>query len=96
LIDVAILGGVLLALAVSSYFLIRRNNQIHEEFAALADELDRSPEQTLHLVGKPTRVPTYIAPTNEVVLVDRRVRRVELHARVLSKTNSLKDRELSL
>jgi len=90
-----IVGCVLLALCVSSYFLIRKRNHIHEEFTALAEELDWSPG-TSYLVGKPTHVPTYIAPTDEVVLLDRRVRRVSLEAHVLSKTNSRKEHELSL
>jgi len=95
LIYVVILGCVLMAAAVSYYFAIRRRNQIHEEFAALAEELDWSPG-TRYLVGKPTRVPTYIAPTDEVVLLDRRVRRVELRARVLSKSINRHEHELSL
>jgi hypothetical protein len=94
LIYVAVAGGVLLALAVSFFFFVRRRNEIHEEFAALADELQWAPSER-YLVGKPTRVPTYIAPTDEVVLLDRRVRRVELRARVLTGSNSRKDRELN-
>ena len=87
------MGGVLLGLG-ASFVLARRRNVLDDEFAALAREFDWSPVHR-NLIGKPTRVPTYIAPTDEVVLLDRRVRRVSLRARVLNRGHSRKDRELN-
>ena len=86
--------GVMLVAAAGGYLSIRRHDVLAGEFAALAREFETiEPERIL--IGRVTQIPSYIAPTDEVVWRGANTRRLVLRARALE-SHQRKGRELSL